>query len=91
MQSIAILRARASDLEAEAHHMERLLNAQPLMPAMRPVNTIRSTDANPISAPPIKADMGSKGAIIGPLGTSGAKCSSPEKNDTAHAKRSGAS
>jgi hypothetical protein len=36
----------------------------PLIPAMWPVSIIRSTDANPINAPPIKADIGSNEAII---------------------------
>src|SRR5690242_17445430 len=63
----------------------------PLIPAMRPVSIIRSTDANPISVPPTKADMGSNGAIIGPLRISSSKDSSPEKNETTHAKRNSAS
>jgi hypothetical protein len=59
----------------------------PLIPAMRPVRIIRSTDANPINAPPIKADMGSNGAAIGPLPIASSKDRSPEKNNTTHAKR----
>ena len=35
-------------------------SAMPLMPAMRPLNNIKSTAASPINAPPIAADMGVK-------------------------------
>jgi hypothetical protein len=39
----------------------------PLMPAIRPVNSINSTAARPIRAPPIAADMGVKLAMTIPL------------------------
>ena len=36
----------------------------PLMPAMRPVNSINSTAASPISAPPMAAETGVKLAMM---------------------------
>ena len=36
----------------------------PLMPAMRPVNSISSTAASPISAPPMAAETGVKLAMM---------------------------
>jgi Sulphur transport len=35
----------------------------PLMPAMRPVSSISSTEARPINAPPTRAEIGSKDAM----------------------------
>src|SRR5262245_34371356 len=39
----------------------------PLIPAMRPISNISSTDASPINPPPRNADTGSNGAIDYPL------------------------
>ena len=43
-----------------ARHPPRM----PLMPAMRPVSIINSTEARPISPPPSKAAIGSNEAML---------------------------
>ena len=63
----AINPARKASRQPASPPMVRRPAKMPLIPAMRPVNTISSTEASPINAPPTRPDTGSKGAMPTPL------------------------